>query len=197
MYDYYERVVVSTDRETVNTGSLVRDLSATRSAELLKDQMGVSECCANPSGCIDQAITTGAPLYNEGDHLGCTVIYHAMAEHLATCPASSSGKVPYIQGVMQAIVKISELDVQPGLAAWRLRYAFDSYKITLQSNNCKEGYQIGQSAFQSTQDEQTDLSNTRTSSDASTSRAKSYMAGSWYFMSGWSLGTVMLLAGLC
>jgi len=144
LYDYYERVTVSKGKQAVNTGSMIKSLSLARRAELLKGQMGIGDCCANPDGCLQTAINAGVPLYNRGDHLGCTVVYHAVAERLAECPSAANSTLPGVQGMMRATANMSEMDVHPGDAAWRLRNAFDSNY--LMRGQCKKS---GQSPAQS------------------------------------------------
>lgn len=149
MYDYYERVTVSKGKQAVNTGSMIKSLSSARRAELLKG-LPTSDCCANPDNCLEKAIAAGVPVYNRGDHIGCTVIYHAAAERVSRCPTAANTTLPQVQGMMRATANMSEMDVHPGDAAWRLRNAFDSYfqmRASSRRGQCKTADQsVAQSA---------------------------------------------------
>lgn len=189
MYDYYERVAVSKGKQAVNTGSIIKSLSSARRAELLKGQMGTGDCCSNPDGCLKKAIAAGVPVYNRGDHIGCTVIYHAAAERLSKCPAAANSTLPAVQGMMRATANMSEMDVHPGDAAWRLRNAFDSYYLMLAS--CKKA---DQSPAQSASAANTPSTNATMAKSGTPGKPGPIMNPS--ASGAWQLGVLLLLPSL-
>mmetsp|Transcript_127406 Transcript_127406/g.231593 ORF Transcript_127406/g.231593 Transcript_127406/m.231593 type:complete len:591 (-) Transcript_127406:81-1853(-) len=200
MYDYYEKVTMSADGEVVNAGSKANDLPAERRTELLQglpSEMQSNTCCDDPKECISKAIQAGAPIYNQGDHLGCYVIYHATAMRLAQC-TNSSGLFPDARGMMHATAKTSEMDHTPSHAAWRLRRAFDAYVDMLMysdphSLQCKQRTPYGVLAMAT----KTERSETAPGWDGSAaSVAMASVGGLWFVKVCLPLGILVLLAGL-
>lgn len=102
---------------------------AFRELEAAFEAVKASDTGATPSAIVDLielAIEHGVPIYNEGSHLGCALIYsHAaklLLELLSQSPSHSN-----VYELLKAASPLDSLTLErANKVAWRLRHAFDT-----------------------------------------------------------------------
>lgn len=129
LYDYYEvseddEATSATNTLSVQTAAEQAALMSAEEQKMLLESAGLLEtdCCKQPSTCINGAIRVGVPKYNGGDVVGCFFVYHEAASRIGECGEKGAIGYPLF---LKAAAITGASGPSANFGAWQLRRALD------------------------------------------------------------------------